>query len=150
MKLTQLIAQYVTFRKSLGENFESHERLLRTFSRAVGESVDIYSVKPARVATFLAGRGPVTPYWHKKYGVLRGFFHYAVARGYLSASPLPATVPKQPPRFVPHIYSMDQLRRLLNGTVSYQKQRILMEPHTFERYCSCCMGLLYASVRVSH
>ena len=95
MKLTQLIAQYVKFRKSLGQDFESNERRLRTFSRFVGESADIRSLKPRQVATFLAGSGPITRYWHVKYGALRGFFSYAVTRGYLSVSPLPATVPKQ-------------------------------------------------------
>ena len=64
MKLTQLIAQYVTFRKSLGQNFESNEWRLHTFSRFVGESADIRSVKPRQVAAFLAGRGPITRYWH--------------------------------------------------------------------------------------
>jgi site-specific recombinase XerD len=148
MRLTQLIAQYVTFRKSLGQDFESNEWRLRTFSRFVGESVDIRSVKPRQVAAFLAGRGPITRYWHVKYGALRGFFTYAVTRGYLSASPLPATVPKQPARFVPHIYSMDELRRLLDGTASYQKHksRILMERHTFR----AILLLLYgAGLRVS-
>ena len=33
MKLTQLIAQYVSFRKSLGQDFESDGKRLRTFSR---------------------------------------------------------------------------------------------------------------------
>ena len=148
MKLTQLMAQYVTFRKSLGQDFESQARRLRTFSRFVGESADIRAVKPRQVAAFLAGRGPITRYWHTKYGALRGFLHYAVTRGYLSVSPLPATVPKPPPRFVPHIYSRDELRRLLDGTASYQKHktRILMEPHTYR----AILLLLYgAGLRVS-
>jgi len=146
MKLAQLISQYVTFRKSLGQGFESTEWRLRAFSRLVGESADIRSVQPRQVAAFLAGRGPITRNWHAKYGALRGFFSYAVTRGYLSASPLPATVPKQPARFVPHIYTMDQLRRLLNGTASYQKQRILMEPHTFRTILLLLYG---AALRVS-
>ena len=114
----------------------------------MGENADIDSVKPRQVAAFLAGRGPITRYWHAKYGALRGFFSYAVTRGYLSVSPLPATVPKQPARFVPHIYSSDELRRLLDGTASYQKHksRILMEPHTFR----AILLLLYgAGLRVS-
>jgi site-specific recombinase XerC len=118
MKLTQLIAQYVAFRKSLGQDFESDGRRLRTFSRFVGESAEIDSVKPPQVAAFLAGRGPITRYWHLKYGTLRGFFSYALTRGYLSTSPLPATVPKPPARFVPHIYSREELCRLLDGTAS--------------------------------
>ena len=114
----------------------------------MGEGADIRSVKPRQVAAYLAGRGPITRYWHVKYGALRGFFSYAVTRGYLSASPLPATVPKQPARFVPHIYSTDELRRLLDGTASYQKHQsiILMEPHTFR----AILLLLYgAGLRVS-
>jgi len=123
MKLTQLMAEYVTFRKSLGQGFESDEKRLRTFSRFVGESAEINSVKPSQVAAFLAGCGPITRYCHLKYGTLRGFFNYAVTRGYLSASPLPATVRKPPARFVPHIYSREELHRLLEGTASYQKHK---------------------------
>jgi integrase/recombinase XerD len=148
MKLAQLIAQYVTFRKSLGQDFESNERRLRTFSRFVGESAAIDSVKLSQVAAFLAGRGPITSYWHLKYQTLRGFFRYAVTRGYLSTSLLPATVPKPPARFVPHIYSREELRRLLDGTASYQKHktRIVMEPHTFR----AILLLLYgAALRVN-
>jgi integrase/recombinase XerD len=148
MKLTKVIAQYVMFRKSLGQDFESTERRLRTFSRFMGEGTDIRALKAQQVAAFLAGHGPVTRNWHAKYGALRGFFSYAVTRGYLSAAPLPTTIPKQPARFVPHIYSMDELRRLLNGTASYQKHktRILMEPHTFR----ALLLLLYgAMLRVS-
>jgi integrase len=100
------------------------------------------------VAAFLAGRGPITRYWHMKYRTLRGFFSYTVTRGYLFTSPLPATVPKPPARFVPHIYSREELRRLLDGTASYQKHktRIVMEPHTFR----AILLLLYgAALRVS-
>jgi site-specific recombinase XerD len=148
MKLSQLIAQYVTFRKSLGQDFESNERRLRTFYRFAGECLDIRALRPRRVAAFLADGWPITRSWHAKYGALRGLFSYAVTRGYLRASPLPVTVPKQPARFVPHIYSMDELRRLLNGTAFYQKlkSRILIEPHTFR----AALLLLYgAGLRVS-
>jgi site-specific recombinase XerD len=148
MKFTQLIALYVAFRKNLGQDFKSNERRLRTFSRFVGESADVRSVKPPQVAAFLAGRGPITRYWHLKYGTLRGFFSYAVTRGYLSTSPLPATVPRPPARFVPHIYSREELRRLLDSTGSYQKHktRIVMEPQTFR----AILLLLYgAALRVS-
>jgi site-specific recombinase XerD len=148
VKLAQLIAQYVAFRKSLGQDFESDRKRLVIFSRFVGESAGIKSVKLSQVAAFLAGRGPITRYWHLKYWTLRGFFRYAITRGYLFTSPLPTTVPKLPARFVPHIYSREELRRLLDGTASYQKHktRIVMEPHTFR----AILLLLYgAALRVS-
>ena len=37
MKLNQLIARYVAFRKSLGAKFEGNETVLHTFARVVGE-----------------------------------------------------------------------------------------------------------------
>jgi hypothetical protein len=58
MKLAHLIAQYVTFRKSLGQDFESDRKRLRTFSRFVGENAEIDSVKLSRVAAFLEAAGP--------------------------------------------------------------------------------------------
>ena len=56
----------------------------------MGEGRHVGNVKPREVAAYLNGRGPVTRDWHKKYIVLRGFFRYALSRGYLSASPLPS------------------------------------------------------------
>jgi integrase/recombinase XerD len=129
MKLNQLIAQYVAFRKGLGAKFEGNETVLHTFARVVGRHVG--NVKPPEVASFLNGCGPVTRRWHNKYIVLRGFFRYAVTRGYLSASPLPATVPKLPERFKPYIYSRQELRRLLDSTAFTQTRRFQMEAHTF-------------------
>ena len=85
MKLRQLIDQYVAFRKNLGAKFEANESLLHTFSRVVGEGRNIRNVKPQQVAEFFNGCGLVTRHWHRKYIVLRGFFRYALSRGYLSA-----------------------------------------------------------------
>jgi hypothetical protein len=103
----------------MGDDFESHERLLRTFSCYVGEGLHISQVRPDRVTAFLAGSGPVTRYWLPKHKVLRGFYRYAFSRGYFWASPLPTAVPKQPERFRPHIHAMDELSRLPDGTASY-------------------------------
>jgi len=131
MKLNQLIAQYVAFRRGLGAKFGANESVLRTFSRVVGEGRNVGNVKLHEVAAFLAGSGLVTRHWHRKYIVLRGFFRYALSRGHLSASPLPTTVPKLPERFKPYIYSREELRRLLDSTASAQTQRFQMEAHTF-------------------
>jgi integrase/recombinase XerD len=131
MKLKQLIAQYVAFRKDLGVSFENDASLLASFSRTMGEEADISEVQADRVKAFLDGCRPITCYWHRKHSALTGFYRYAVSRGYVAAAPLPMIIPKQPERFVPYIYSREELRCLLDGTTSYQKQRIEMEPHTF-------------------
>jgi len=146
MKLNQLIAQYVAFRKSLGAKFEGNESVLHTFAHVMGDGRHVGVLKRREVAAFLNGRGPVTRHWHRKYIVLRGFFRYAVSRGYLSDSPLPTTVPKLPERYKPYIYSREELRRLLDGTTAAQTRRFHMEVYTFRTLLLLLYG---AGLRVS-
>jgi site-specific recombinase XerD len=130
MKLNQVITQYVAFRKSMGEDFESAESLLNTFCRRMGVEIDVGEIGAERVATFLAGTGPVNRYWRRKYDTLRGFYRYATSRGFVDHVPLPATVPKMPERFVPYIYNPDELQRLINPTAPDQIGFRKLEPHT--------------------
>jgi integrase/recombinase XerD len=115
MKLKDLITRYVAFRKSLGAEFASAESLLNTFSRWIGEDIDVEEIRSEQVEDFLAGSGPVTRYWHRKYDTLRGLYRYAVSRGLVDYVPLPATVPKMPERLVPYIYNADELQRLIHS-----------------------------------
>ena len=130
MKPVELIEQYVGYRKALGERCVTNARVLRAFGRTIGTAADIDEVRVDDVSAFLAGSGPVTSAWHVKHYALIGFYRYAVSRGYVSSAPLPASVPKRPPPFVPYIYSRDELRRLLDATGSYQRNRSCMEPAT--------------------
>lgn len=130
MNLLQLIEQYITFRRSLGERFETHARTLRAFGRAIGPTVDATAVREEQVSSFLAGTGPITHAWHARYHALAGLYRYAVSRGHVATAPLPAILPKRPPPFVPYIYSPDELQRLLRATVSYQRNRSCIEPIT--------------------
>src|SRR6516165_8914920 len=120
MRLAQAIAQYVDFRKSLGTKFENNAKLLRSFSRAIGEETELSVVREDRVKAFLDGRGPLTSFWHSKHAALCGFYRYAVTRGYATCVPLPTIIPKEPARFVPYIYSRVELQRLLDATSCYQ------------------------------
>ncbi len=130
MKLSQLIGEYVAFKKSLGGVGRTDEYVLRAFSRAMGDEIDIRDVQSDQVSAFLAGSGPVTSHWHRKYCSLISFYRYAIAHGHVASSPLPTVLPKQAERFAPHIYSRDELRRLLDATDLYRHGR-LIEPHTF-------------------
>jgi integrase len=75
--------------------------------------IDLGRVAPARVRRYLDGPGPLTRFWERKWVSLRGFYRFALARGLVRRSPVPAVAPKLPPRFVPHIYSREELQRLL-------------------------------------
>lgn len=130
MTLNDLITHYVAFRRTLGERCVTNERLLRSFGRAVGLQTPIGDIRADAVAAFLNGTGPITSAWRIKYHALKGFFRFARSRGHIAHDLLPTTLPKRPPRFVPHIYSREELRRLLRATETYQRNRSKIEPAT--------------------
>ena len=144
MKLSALVAQYVAYKPSMGMRFHTEDRTLRSFCRAMGD-IAVAEVAADRVQVYIAGTGPVTRFWHRKHEVLRGFYRFAMARGYTASSPLPRIVPK-PPHFVPHIYSHDELQRLLDATAGCENPRCKLQPYT----CRMLILLLYAAgLRIS-
>jgi site-specific recombinase XerD len=92
--------------------------------------IEVDEIRAEQVATFLAGTGPVNRYWRRKYDTIRGLYRYATSRGFADHVPLPATVPKMPERFVPYIYSPDELERLINPAAPDQIGFRKLEPHT--------------------
>jgi len=144
MKLRDLITDYVAFRQSMGHKFTSSNDRLQAFCRAVGSDIDARDVAAERVLSFL-GR-PTTCYWHDKYSALNVFYRYAISRGHVSSSPLPTIVPKVPRGFVPYIYSVSEVRRLLDATASYRKTHLLLEPYTFRAIILILYG---AGLRIS-
>jgi len=64
----------------------------------------------------ISGIGAPTRWWERKHYTLRDFFAYLVARGHMSASPLPELAPRIPRSFEPYIYSREELQRLLDST----------------------------------
>jgi site-specific recombinase XerD len=111
MKLALLTEQYIIFKQSLGYRFEADGRILRAFEKAQGPR-DIERVRPTEVRTYLQGSGPLTSFSSRKLVTLRGFYQFALARGYVECSPLPSSWPQPAPTFVPYIYSPAELQRL--------------------------------------
>ena len=122
MKLREVVEAYIAFKRALGVRLVSEAGALRAFCQSVGNT-DVQDVKPAAVLTFIAGAGPVTRTWKQKASVLRSFYRYAVGRGHVTSTPLPTTLPKFPPMRVPHIYSVDELKRLLEATEMLETPR---------------------------
>lgn len=120
MNLQQLIERYIAYRQSLGEQFKANACILRVFARSVGSHAAVGDVRPEQVSAFLTGHGPITRYWFAKYDALRGFYRYAVSRGYVAMLPLPTQRPKRPLPFVPYIYSHEELRHLLETAAAYR------------------------------
>ncbi|MDQ2839900.1 MAG: tyrosine-type recombinase/integrase [Acidobacteriota bacterium] len=133
MTIESLTEQYVAFRKSAGTYFRAAESLLKTFCRAIGGQTQASEIRNEQIQAFIDGNGPLTRYWHRKHSVLLGFYRYAVSRGYVAEMPLPLSSrpPKQPASIVPYIYTIDEIRRLLDATISFPNQKSHIPGHTF-------------------
>jgi site-specific recombinase XerD len=123
MTLNLVCQQYAAFRKTLGERFAVNGRYVKAFCRAMGSDIDIAEVSPDKVNAFLNGNGPLTTSWQVRHNALLGFYRYAISRGFVRQSPLPLTIPKLSPTFRPHIYSVDELRRILESAESCRRPR---------------------------
>ena len=123
MKIQQAVSTYVAFKQSLGMRFVTQARLLKAFSKSIGD-IDVDQIGPQSVRAFLDGNGPMTRSWHCKFGTLTGFYGFCLARGYVRSVPLPAREPRCPSTFTPYIYSEDEIRRLLQAAASRACRRI--------------------------
>ncbi len=130
MKLEQLISQYISYRKSLGEKFKTNEVYLKAFCKAMGPSRAIKTVSKNMVDTFLYGASTIiTSGWFIKHTALLGFYQYAFARNYIKEIPLPHILPKRPQPFVPYIYSKAELKRLFETALTYPVNRSHIAPY---------------------
>jgi integrase/recombinase XerD len=58
MKLSVLAAQYVAYKQSMGMQFHTEARTLRSFCRVMGD-IAVAEVATDRVQAYIAGAGPV-------------------------------------------------------------------------------------------
>ena len=130
MRINHLIDEYIALKRSMGQSFNTQYHTLSCFSRQTGNP-DIREIDAGTIETFLTGRGPLSRYWHDKLSVLRGFYRFAIARGHVDSAPLPSVIPKKPEPVAPHIYSMDELRRLLDATNQLESSRCPLQPAMF-------------------
>lgn len=89
MKLSELVAQYVSHKRALGMRFDSEVATLASFCHRVDGNIDVESVTVEQVQDFLSGNRPLTNHWRKRRSVLDCLFRFALSRGYVTASPLP-------------------------------------------------------------
>jgi site-specific recombinase XerD len=145
MKLSEVVAGYVAHKQAMGMRFRTEARILRSFCRASGE-VTIQEVTAGQVLAFLAGTGQVTRFWERKHSALGGFYKFVVARGHVDRSPLPRTVPQPLKAFVPHIYSHEELRSLLDAVAVIDHPRRRIDPNTHRTLLLLLYG---AGLRIS-
>lgn len=145
MKTSQVIEAYLTARRAQGVKLSSASRILKRFARETGDT-ELDLVTPEAVANFLHGPGPLTTTWRSKRGLLAGLYRFAIARGYAKVSLLPEQTPSLPPPHPPHVYTTEQLQRLLDATSTL---KVNNSPIRVETYRTLLLILYGAGLRVS-
>lgn len=129
MRINYLISQYVDYRRSLGEKFQTNASVLNHFGKYMGESADIEDLTEDTVTGYLySGHEVVTATWFCRYGALKGFMTWCLSRGYTDRWLLTDIVPKRPEHIIPYIYSDDELRLIFDAALKYQKNRSKIYP----------------------
>ncbi len=122
MTLYGAIQGYIGAKHARGVVFETAAKILRSFSKTVGD-VPLDTITPAHMLDFL--EGPRTAYstWRAKFSILKHFFEYWLARGLVDQLPMPPRIPpplalREP--FVPYIYTRNEVRLLLQAIPAWE------------------------------
>jgi integrase/recombinase XerD len=113
MKLSQATHKYVEMKHMMGIPFGQGTQVLSAFSTYSGD-ISLRSVKKWQVLGFLERSTLSDVTWMLRYRILKAFFEFWLARDKLTQFPVPPSRRSRPARtFVPYIYSIPELRRLL-------------------------------------
>jgi integrase/recombinase XerD len=145
MKISQVAQEYVGLKQAMGSRFHAESVILKAFSKAM-EDAPLDEVTAERVMAFIAGTGCVTRFWHRKHEALRGFYRFAIARGYAQTCPLPEKLPRPSRVFMPYIYTAEELHRLLSATEQCVSSRTKLQAATLRTVLLLLYG---AGLRIS-
>ena len=145
MKISQIVQEYVGLKQAMGSRFHAESVILKAFSKAM-QDAPLAEVTAERVMAFIAGTGCVTRFWHRKHEALRGFYRFAIARGYTQCYPLPEKLPRPARVFTPYIYTSEELHRLINTAEQCVSNRTKLQATTLRTVLLLLYG---AGLRIS-
>lgn len=124
MKLKETISTYIDYRRAIGEKYETGSKHLFFLIKRAGGDMNLEDMTPEIVSDYLyGGHNMVNATWFIRYGVIKGFFLWAKARGLIGYIPLPENKPIRPPHLQPYIYSDNELKQLFEGALNYRIRR---------------------------
>lgn len=129
MKVVDLVEAYIAYRRSLGEKYQSPAVMLHSFARFVGENRDSMSIDEETCTAFLySPNNEVSASWFLRYSSLKWMFEWAIVRGHMQEVVLPKEKPKALEHGKPYIYSMEELGRIFDSALTYQKHKSKTPP----------------------
>ncbi len=153
MKLDIAIEEFIQYKQSLGNAYVGPANILKAFLRKTG-NLELHALTTQHGEAFLPINGStVTNNWFHRYWALRSFFRFANSRGYMQHRILPTSTPDRAPRFVPYIYSNDDVRRLLAVPDSHYPPTCPLSPDTMRTLLLVLYGTglrLGEAIRLKH
>lgn len=130
MKLAAAIEEFIHYKRALGNLYIGPANILKAFLKKTGD-LELEALSTQHASAFLPIKGrTATGTWFNRYHVLDIFFRFVIGRGYMQQRVLPTALPDPPPRFVPYIYSSDDIRRLLGVPDSHYPRACPLSPDT--------------------
>ena len=130
MKLAAAIEEFIQYKRALGYAYIGSANVLKAFLRKTG-NLELDTLASRHCEAFLPVKGgAVTNFWFHQYATLDRFFRHATSRGYMRHRVLPTSMPDRPPRFIPYIYSCEDVRRLLAVPDSHYTPTCPLSPDT--------------------
>ena len=141
MNLSEAIDVYVRRKRSEGLLFEAGAKVLSTFCNHTGDFL-LGEIKAHHISAFLDRRPSAVTSWRVHHSLLRKFFDYWAARDAIGPLLMPPN--RRPPQhsFVAHIYTRDEIRRLIRAIPKCQSDVSLSLD---EQTVRCAILLLYAT-----
>jgi site-specific recombinase XerD len=115
MRLEQGTNLYVERRQTSGISFATGYKTYRAFFRRVG-NLTLSEINVHHVLQFLDRPATSAATFRRRHSLLRRFFEYWAARGEMTGLPMPPNRPPQRSRFLPYIYTKEEIRSLLRAT----------------------------------
>lgn len=112
MKTAELVERYLACRRATGIKYESGAAHLRRFAKLVR---DTGGLSQGNVEMALLTDGRLTLTSKMRRSTLAVFFRWCVARGFLREMPTLPELPRNLRRRRPHIFTDDEIRRLLSA-----------------------------------
>lgn len=116
MKLNSAVEIYVSRRQNAGFDFSAVAKFLQRFARELG-NVRTESITVEQVTEFFNASDMGNTAWLSRYGTIHSFLKYCLARRFVRELPLPPRIPSTPNHFSPHIYTKNEVKRLVRASV---------------------------------
>jgi len=145
MRLRALISDYLSHQRALGHRFKNEGFILRAFCNSVGSGA-VSALTTEQVRAYLQ-HGDVSPQTlAKRHRTLRGFYRYLATRRGMCLPVMPPAPKEGTTTFIPHIYSHEELARLLRAAPdACQRRRALLNEDTL---CTVLLLLYGAGLRL--